>query len=141
MAPLGIQMSEDETYEPKKRQKDVSEKKADASQASPSATADDKQKSAQDASREAPQNAPQAKADAKSQPDAAPQPSVEPEKPATSGKSATDEYRLQMRNAAVLQAKQAEILQRQSEQLDYSQKLLERYEAILARHEEKLNES
>ncbi len=130
MAPLGIQMSEDETYEPKKRQKDVSEKKADAPQASPSATADAKQKSVQDASQEAPQNAPQAKADAKPQPAGA-----------ASGKSATDEYRLQMRNAAVLQAKQAEILQRQSEQLDYSQKLLERYEAILARHEEKLNES
>ncbi len=135
MAPLGIQMSEDDTFEPKKRKKDVAEKQpADGQQATPPAAADAKQPTVQDV----PPDAPKAKADAKPQAAETPRPPEGQAKQAAPGKSATDEYRQQMRNAAVLQAKQAEILQRQSEQLDYSQKLLERYEAILARHEEKL---
>jgi len=52
-----------------------------------------------------------------------------------------DQYRQQMKDSAVLQAKHAELLERQSGQLDYAQRLLERYDALLTRLEGKLPEA
>ena len=130
MAPLGIPMSEEEPYEPRKRPKVSEEKKVEE-------TAPAKPEAELQAMKPLPKGEPPQP----EEPEEAPLPPNGAAGQAETARSFTDEYRQQMRNAAVLQAKQAEILQRQSEQLEYSQKLLERYDAILARHEEKLNES
>ena len=122
MAPLGIPMSEEEEYRPVKRRKEQEE-------------ASDGQ--VEKLSTPQPDLQPQSEESASTKSE-----SVNGSESQTStSKSITDDYKQQMRNAAILQAKQAEILQRQSQQLDFSQKLLERYDAILTRLEERQAES
>lgn len=126
MAPLGIPMSEEKPFEPVRRQKADHDRQTEKS------------------SQQRAEAQRQPDEDMRRQPLEMPPPAEETTneaEPSRSVASVADEYRQQMRNAAILQAKQAEILQRQSEQLEYSQKLLERYDAILTRLEERQAES